>query len=125
MADWTDNQWITAFNDEAEKILSSTAQELGELKENDIDAYSEKFSEATFKSFIFKIRVKVEVFGVCYHNIIISIIFTNFIIINMFNYLQDENRLRATCLGVSPMDYKLYNNHLITQIKELVGIGKA
>ncbi|XP_016913881.2 replication protein A 70 kDa DNA-binding subunit [Apis cerana] len=100
LADWTDNQWVTAFNDEAEKILSSTAQELGELKENDIDAYSEKFSEATFKSFIFKIRVKVEVFG-------------------------DENKLRATCLGVSPMDYKLYNNHLITQIKELVGIDKA
>lgn len=78
MADWTDNQWVTAFNDEAEKILNSTAQELGELKENDIDAYSEKFSEATFKSFIFKIRVKVEVFGVCYHNIIILISFYKF-----------------------------------------------
>lgn len=64
MADWTDNMWATTFNDEAEKILGATAAELGELKDNDIDAYTETFSNAAFKSFIFKIRVKMETFGV-------------------------------------------------------------
>ncbi|CAL7949670.1 unnamed protein product [Xylocopa violacea] len=100
LADWTDNQWISAFSEEAEKILGITAQELGELKENDNDAFLEKFGDATFKSFIFKIRVKLE----------------------MFN---DESRLKGTCLNASPMDYKLYNKHLITQIKELAGISKV
>lgn len=64
LADWTDNMWVTAFNDETEKILGITAQELGELKENDNDAYLEKLGEVTFKSFIFKIRTKMETFGV-------------------------------------------------------------
>ena len=100
LADWTDNQWATAFSEEAEKILGITAQELGELQQNDNDAFLEKFGDATFKSFIFKIRVKSEVFS-------------------------DENRLKATCVNVSPVDYKVYNDHLITQIKELAGIGKA
>ena len=100
LADWTDNQWATAFSEEAEKVLGITAQELGELQQNDNDAFLEKFGDATFKSFIFKIRVKSEVFS-------------------------DENRLKATCVNVSPVDYKVYNDHLITQIKELAGIGKA
>ncbi|KOC64699.1 Replication protein A 70 kDa DNA-binding subunit [Habropoda laboriosa] len=100
LADWTDNQWATAFSEEAEKILGISSQELGELQENDNDAYLEKFGDATFKSFLFKLRVKLEVFN-------------------------DENRLKATCVSVSPIDYKIYNNHLITQIKELAGIVKA
>ncbi|XP_076656555.1 replication protein A 70 [Halictus rubicundus] len=100
LADWTDNQWATAFSEEAEKILGVTAQELGELQENDNDAYLEKFGDATFKNFLFKMRAKLEVFS-------------------------DEHRLKVTCLNVSPLDYKVYNDHLITQIKELAGIGKA
>ncbi|XP_076667304.1 replication protein A 70 isoform X2 [Andrena cerasifolii] len=100
LADWTDNQWATAFSEEAEKVLGITAQELGELQQNDNDAFLEKFGDATFKSFIFKMRVKTEVFS-------------------------DENRLKATCVNISPLDYKVYNDHLITQIKELAGIGKA
>lgn len=100
LADWTDHQWATAFSEEAEKILGVTAQELGELQQNDSDAFLEKFGDATFKSFIFKMRVKTEVFS-------------------------DESRLKATCVNVSPVDYKVYNDHLITQIKELAGIGKA
>ena len=100
LADWTNNQWATAFNEEAEKILGATAQELGELQENDNDAYLEKFGDATFKSFIFKIRIKLETFS-------------------------DEKRLKATCAAVSPIDYKTYNNHLITQIKELAEINKV
>ncbi|KZC11216.1 Replication protein A 70 kDa DNA-binding subunit [Dufourea novaeangliae] len=100
LADWTDNQWATAFSDEAEKILGLSSQELGELQQSDNEAYLDKFGDATFTSFIFKIRVKLEVFS-------------------------DESRLKATCVSVSPVDYKVYNDHLITQIKELAGIGKA
>lgn len=34
LADFTDNQWVTCFQDTAEQILGKNAQELGELKEH-------------------------------------------------------------------------------------------
>lgn len=64
IADATGNRWIIAFNEVAETILGISAQELGELKENDNDAYMEKLNEANFKRFIFSLRVKSEVFQV-------------------------------------------------------------
>lgn len=64
LADATGSRWVTAFNDDAEKILGMSAQELGELKENDKDAYLQKFGEANFKTFTFNLRAKSEVFQV-------------------------------------------------------------
>lgn len=64
IADSTGNRWIVAFNEDAEKILGMSAQELGKLKENDNDAYMQKLNEANFKRFIFILRVKSEVFQV-------------------------------------------------------------
>ncbi|XP_017888998.1 replication protein A 70 kDa DNA-binding subunit [Ceratina calcarata] len=100
LADWSANQWVTAFSGEAEKILGLTGEELGELKENDNDAYLDKFSEAAFRSFVFKLRVTME----------------------MFN---DENRLRFTVAGVAPVDHKAYNKQLLSKISENSGIGRA
>nr|XP_033324078.1 replication protein A 70 kDa DNA-binding subunit [Megalopta genalis] len=99
LADWTDHQWITAFSDEAEKILNGTAQELGELYENDNSTFLEKIGDATFKTFVFKLKAKLEVFS-------------------------DEQRMKVTCLDVTPIDYVQYNSHLITQLNELLGIEK-
>lgn len=64
IADATGSRWVTAFNEDAEKILGMSAQELGELKENDNDAYMQKFAEASFKRFTFSLRAKSEVFQV-------------------------------------------------------------
>lgn len=64
IADATGSRWITAFNEDAEKILGMSAQELGELKENDNDAYMQKFGEASFKRFMFNLRAKSDVFQV-------------------------------------------------------------
>ncbi|KAL2714488.1 replication protein A 70 kDa DNA-binding subunit [Vespula squamosa] len=97
--DWQNNQWVTAFNDETEKLLNITAQELGELQENNKDAYMDKFSEVAFQSFIVKLRMKIETFN-------------------------DETRLKASCLSISPVDYKVYNDILLTKIKDIIGIEK-
>lgn len=97
--DWTGHRWATAFNDEAEKLLNATAQELGELHESNKDAYMDKFSEATFKSFVVKFRSRMEVFN-------------------------DEGRLKTTCQLVTPIDYKVYNDVLLKKIKDMVGIEK-
>lgn len=64
IADATGSRWITAFNEDAEKILGMSAQELGELKENDNDAYMQKYGEASFKRFTFSMKAKSEVFQV-------------------------------------------------------------
>lgn len=64
IADATGSRWITVFNEDSEKILGMSAQELGELKENDNDAYMQKFGEASFKRFAFTVRAKADVYQV-------------------------------------------------------------
>ncbi|XP_072749031.1 replication protein A 70 kDa DNA-binding subunit [Anoplolepis gracilipes] len=99
IADATGSRWITAFNEDAEKILGMSAQELGELKENDNDAYMQKFGEASFKRFTFSLRARSEVF-------------------------QDEMRVRHTCASVAPLNYKTHLTHLIDRVSKLVHIEK-
>ncbi|KAL6438135.1 hypothetical protein ACFW04_004397 [Cataglyphis niger] len=99
IADLTGNRWIIAFNDDAEKILGMSAQELGKLKENDNDAYMQKLNEANFKRFIFTLRVKSEVF-------------------------QDEMRMKHTCASIALLNYKTYVTHLIDKVSRLTHINK-
>lgn len=44
--------------------MGLTAGELGELKDTNNDAFLEKFGEAAFKTFLFKLRVKMESYSV-------------------------------------------------------------
>ncbi|EFN70726.1 Replication protein A 70 kDa DNA-binding subunit [Camponotus floridanus] len=99
IADATGNRWVIAFNEVAEKILGISAQELGELKENDNDDYMEKLNEANFKRFIFSLRVKSEVF-------------------------QDEMRIKHTCTSVVPLNYKTHLTYLIDEVSKVVHIEK-
>jgi len=99
IVDATGSRWIIAFNEDAEKIFGMSAQELGELKENDNDAYMQKFGEASFKRFQFNLRAKSEVF-------------------------QDEMRIRHTCMSVVPLNYKTYLKHLIDKVSKLANIEK-
>lgn len=64
MVDATGNQWTTAFNEEAEKMLGSTAQELGELKDQDSNEFQRKMNECSYKNFLVKIRVRQETYMV-------------------------------------------------------------
>ncbi|XP_012231039.1 replication protein A 70 kDa DNA-binding subunit [Linepithema humile] len=100
IADATGSRWITAFNDDAEKILGMSAQELGELKENDNDAYMQKFGEASFKRFTFSMRAKSEVF-------------------------QDEMRVKHNCVSVAPLNYKTHLTYLIDKVSKLAHIEKV
>ncbi|CAL1689739.1 unnamed protein product [Lasius platythorax] len=99
LADATGNRWIVAFNENAEKILGMSAQELGQLKENDNDAYLQKLNEANFKRFIFNLRAKSEVF-------------------------QDEMRMKHTCTSVTPLNYKTHLTYLMDKVSKLVHIEK-
>lgn len=64
LSDWSGNQWVTAFTDEAEMILGGSSEELGEMKDTDPNMFTEKISEAGLKSYVFKLKVKLENFSV-------------------------------------------------------------
>ncbi|KAL7301699.1 hypothetical protein TKK_0005698 [Trichogramma kaykai] len=97
LVDSSGNQWATAFNEEAEMLVNAGAQELGELKEKNNDEYMEKIGQAAFKSYVFKLRMRLE------------------------NY-NDENRLKATIASIQPVNYKTYIDHLFTKIKAIANV---
>lgn len=97
MADSTDNQWITCFQEQAEQILGYSSQELGQLFTQDPDRYGKVFQEATLKPFNFRLSCKAD------------------------NY-NDEQRVRHTVRAVFPIDYEEQNRR---KIRELENAGIA
>ena len=49
--------------DSAEKILGVSSQELGEAFERDEERYNSIFSQATFRTFNFKMRAKADTYN--------------------------------------------------------------
>ncbi|XP_071532708.1 replication protein A 70 kDa DNA-binding subunit isoform X2 [Panulirus ornatus] len=96
IADFTDNLWITAFQDQAEVMLGITAQELGTMRESNPEAFQSIFTAAAFQTFTFKLRVKMETYN-------------------------DETRLKSTVVSCNPVDPKEYNRRLISEIKQMSG----
>ncbi|XP_044925957.1 replication protein A 70 kDa DNA-binding subunit isoform X2 [Mustela putorius furo] len=92
IADFQENQWVTCFQESAEAIIGQSTAHLGELKEKNEQAFEEVFQNANFRSFIFRIRVKLETYN-------------------------DESRIKATVIDVKPVDYKEYGRRLIMNIR--------
>ncbi|KAK0166630.1 hypothetical protein PV327_004122 [Microctonus hyperodae] len=97
ITDWSGNQWVTAFGEEGEKIIGMSAQELGELSENQPDDYNDKFSTVAFNSYIFKIRTRVETYN-------------------------DEARLKGTIQACEILNYKMFNKHLVQELKKMANV---
>lgn len=94
VADHTDNQWITCFQDSAECVLGLKADELGQLRENDEMRFDQVLQDALFKSYIFRMRAKVETYN-------------------------DESRLKTVCVAANAVDWKEYGHQLLDQISQL------
>ncbi|XP_022901411.1 replication protein A 70 kDa DNA-binding subunit [Onthophagus taurus] len=95
ISDWSGNQWISMFSSEVEKIIGATAEEAGNAVQMDMNALAEIGNKANFKQFVFKCRAKYESYN-------------------------DETRLKTVAVRVDTINYKEYNNHLITRIKQLM-----
>jgi replication factor A1 len=86
ITDFTDHQWVTCFQEAAETLLGKyinffilfstvpneilnfigrSADELGRLKDSDSTQFQKVFEDATFKWFVFRLRVKMEMYNVC------------------------------------------------------------
>ncbi|XP_011811697.1 PREDICTED: replication protein A 70 kDa DNA-binding subunit [Colobus angolensis palliatus] len=92
IADFQENQWVTCFQESAEAILGQNAAYLGELKDKNEQAFEEVFQNANFRSFVFRVRVKVETYN-------------------------DESRIKATVMDVKPVDYREYGRRLVLSIR--------
>jgi len=99
IGDWTGNRYVTVFTEVGEQLLGKTSQEVGEALDSGREAEESIFQKVNFKSFIFRLRTKVEHFG-------------------------DTPRNKITVLSASQINYKDYNGFLIKQLQELTGIGK-
>lgn len=96
LADFGDNQWVTCFQDTAEVLLGLSAETLGQLKDTDEDAFDEVFQKASFKTHIFKNRVKLETYN-------------------------DETRVKVTVMEVKPVDHRDYSRRILRNIYSSAG----
>lgn len=80
-------------------IIGKSSEEIGELFERNKEEGDAFFQANHFKSFIFKLRSKVEFFG-------------------------DTQRSKITVQSVAPINHKEYNDYLIKNIQRLTGVGK-
>ncbi|CAH9092770.1 unnamed protein product [Cuscuta europaea] len=95
VSDASGEAWLSVFNDQAEKILGSTADELNKLKSQDGEsAYLEKLKEATWVSYLFQVSVAVQEYN-------------------------NEKRQRITARGVAPVDYAEESKHLLEEMSKM------
>ncbi|KAB0374821.1 hypothetical protein FD755_013313, partial [Muntiacus reevesi] len=90
--DFQENQWVTCFQKSAEAILGPSTAYLRELKEKNEQAFEEVFQNASFRSFTFRIRVRLETYN-------------------------DESRIKAMVVDVKPVDHRGYGRRLVVNIR--------
>ncbi|GJQ76792.1 hypothetical protein Trydic_g15003 [Trypoxylus dichotomus] len=95
VGDFSGNQWLSMFSTEVEKITGMSAAEIGKAYEEDTSSLAELANRANFKQFLFKCRAKFE----------------------MYN---DENRLKIVAVKIDPVNFKDYNQYLISKIGDLM-----
>lgn len=95
VADEYDSQWVTIFPEQGELLVGMTSQELGELKDNDENAFEMALRKIYFTSYFMKFRVKAERFN-------------------------DEQRIRVSAVNLSPISYSEYNKKLKDDLQRLV-----
>ncbi|KAJ1528713.1 hypothetical protein ONE63_007106 [Megalurothrips usitatus] len=98
VGDWSDNAWVSIFQEVAEVILGKSPEELDELKQSSADAYQQVFQAAQFKSFTFRMRTQMSVYN-------------------------DEQRMKMNVVSAKKIDHKAYCGSLLTELKEVLGMG--
>lgn len=94
LADFSENQWVTCFQEAAEAILGIKAEELGAMKETDEERFNEVLADANFKSYLFKLRTKMETYN-------------------------EESRLKTIVVTATPIDPVSYTKKILSDIKQM------
>ncbi|CAL1393132.1 unnamed protein product [Linum trigynum] len=97
VSDASGEGWVSAFNDEAEKILGCSADELDQLRsQDDGSAYQSKLKAATWNSHLLRVGVTQ----------------------NEYNH---EKRQRITVKAVSSVDFAAESKFLLEEISKIKG----
>merc|ERR1711865_1273036 len=92
-SDWSGNQWMTAFDENAKIILNNrTADDMEVMRANNEQEFESVFTECNFKTFIFSMRVKAETY-------------------------EDEQRIKATVVGMQEVNIRQECQDLINAIE--------
>ncbi|KAH1114828.1 hypothetical protein J1N35_008206 [Gossypium stocksii] len=96
ISDTRGEAWVSAFNEEAEKIVGCSADELDKLKseQGDIDGYQQKLKEATWVPHLFRVSVAQ-------------------------NEYNNEKRQRITVRAVAPINFAEESRFLLEEIKKM------
>ncbi len=92
LSDCTSEKWVTLFQDQAEKLLSTTSQELGILQLNDQQDYQKVLASSDFKQFVFRIGTRTESF-------------------------QDETRVKSVAYNFQPVEPVKHAKRMLQNIK--------
>ncbi|KAF6028177.1 RpA-70 [Bugula neritina] len=95
LADMTGYHWATAFQDCAEKLLGKTAQEMGDIKDEE-DLFDSTVKSALFKPCHIVLRSKMESYN-------------------------DDNRLKTVMVEAKELDIPSYNKRLLSEVRKMLG----
>ena len=96
VSDYGDNIWLDCFNEAGVVILGVDAQQIGEAKEkDDTTQFDQIIDEANFKDYILKVRAKMDTYN-------------------------DEQRLRCSCVTLSPVNYAQETRRRLEEIKSIM-----
>ncbi|OMO53144.1 Nucleic acid binding, tRNA/helicase-type [Corchorus capsularis] len=95
ISDASGEAWVSAFNEEAERIVGCPADELDKLKSNEEgNAYQQKLKDATWARHLFRVSVTQ-------------------------NEYNNEKRQRITVRAVAPIDFAEESRFLLEEIKKM------
>ena len=96
VGDATGHIWVTCFHESAEKLLQVKSDELADYMENDKEKLNTVFTEATFKTFNFRMRVKQQIYN-------------------------DQFKVSHTLMGLEEVNHEEHCRRLIKEIEEMGG----
>ncbi|XP_050714389.1 replication protein A 70 kDa DNA-binding subunit-like [Eriocheir sinensis] len=96
VADISDSHWVTIFQDEAQRLLNTTSDELGLMKETNNVEFEKIMDSILFKNYNFKLRCKIETYN-------------------------GESRWKPTVMSFAPVNPKEHGRRLLTEMKQMAG----
>jgi replication factor A1 len=94
VADWSNNIWVTLFDDEAQTLLGANGREMKRLKEEKPDDFNAIFDKLRFTQLQLKLRVKNEIYN-------------------------DEQRLKTSVAKLELLNLPKHNKRLLKEITEM------
>ncbi|KAK6921000.1 Replication protein A, OB domain [Dillenia turbinata] len=95
ISDATGEAWISIFNEQAEKIIGCSADELDDLKSQNVEEYQSKLKEATWAPHLFRVSVAQHEY-------------------------MNEKRQRITVRSLAPIDFAAESRFLLEEMKKML-----